>query len=277
MDIVVKEKRSRYVYNVATLKQYGNRYKVTWNASELSKGVTVERRQRGTNTDKLDNNIRRAKNKIKEYALCNEWDYFVTLTLDKTKQDRYDIKDYIKRLGKMINNLNSRTHANIEYVLIPEQHKDGAWHMHGLIRGIPREALVKAHKGNRKREVYNWTIYSEKFGFSDLEPVEDREKVASYITKYVTKEMTKSIKEMNAKSYYASKGLQTSKVIKKGTVSSKYEPQYIKEISDNVVYSEMWLPTNITLQQALTYLDDKSWSSICQDGELVEDVPLEWL
>ena len=29
----------------------------------------------------------------------------------------------------------------ITFVLVPEQHKDGAWHEHGLISGLPGEDI----------------------------------------------------------------------------------------------------------------------------------------
>lgn len=277
IEIVVKEQRSKYVYNVATLRKYGNRYKVTWQKSQINKGVNIEKRERGTNEEKLDCNLRRAKNKIREYALCNDWDYFCTLTLDKMKMDRYDIKKYIMKLGQMIRDIRKKTGANIQYLLIPEKHKDGAWHMHGLLKGIPKEMLVRSPVSNRKRVVYNWIDYADKFGFTDLEPVESIEKVSSYIMKYVTKDMSRSIKELNAKTYYNSRGLNTSENIETGTVSAKYNPQYTKTINDEPVYSEMWLPPNITYAEAKNYLEDNTWSELLQDSDLTCDIPFEWI
>lgn len=278
IEVVVKEKRSMYVYNVATLKKYGSRYKVTWQRSQINKGMTIDKRERGTVAeDKMESSIRRSKNKIRDYALCNDWDYFCTLTLDKCKMDRYDIKTYIAKLGQMIRDIRKRTGADIQYLLIPEQHKDGAWHMHGLLKGIPENMLVKSLVSNRKRVVYNWTEYAEKFGFTDLEPVESIEKVSSYIMKYVTKDMSRSIKELNAKTYYSSRGLNEPQNIKIGTVSAKYNPQYTKSINEEPVYSEMWLPPNITYTEAISYLKDTTWTELIQDGVLMDDIPLEWI
>ena len=275
-----KEARSLYEFNVATLRQYGDRYKVSWMSSQRAAGIAVEKKGKGmANDEKLSCKMRRAKNKIKEYALSNQWEFFCTLTLDKLKQDRYDLSAYIKKLSQMIRDIRKATGANIQYLLVPEQHKDGAWHMHGLLRGLLPGMVRAVPVGKRKRQPYNWIAYSEKFGFSDLERVESSEKVASYITKYVTKEMSSSIKEINAKSYYVSRGLEVSKVIKKGTVSTKYNPSYVKTCNEEALYSEMWLPNNTTLEEALTYLKDTSWTPICQeDGLLVEEgIPLEWI
>ena len=51
---------------------------------------------RNVNDEKLENNIIRAKSKVLEYALCNDFEYFVTLTLDSKKMNRDNINEYIK-------------------------------------------------------------------------------------------------------------------------------------------------------------------------------------
>ena len=58
--------------------------------------------------EKLENNISRAKSSVTEYALCNNWEFFVTLTIDKKKQDRYDLQKYIHDLGVWIGNYNKK-------------------------------------------------------------------------------------------------------------------------------------------------------------------------
>ena len=72
-----------------------------------------------SNDEKLKNNICRARNKILEYVLCNDFVYFVTLTLKPDKFDRKNLQEFIKKLGKFINNYNNRKSANIKYLLIP--------------------------------------------------------------------------------------------------------------------------------------------------------------
>ena len=71
-----------------------------------------------------------------EYALCNNWEYFVTLTIDKKKQDRYNLQNYIHDLGVWIGNYNKKYNTKLKYLLIPEKHKDGAIHCHGLFSGV---------------------------------------------------------------------------------------------------------------------------------------------
>lgn len=181
------------------------------------------------NDEKLENNIIRAKNKIIEIGYCNDFDYFVTLTIDKDKQDRFDLREYIKDLGYMIQNLNARTNAQIRYILIPERHKNGAWHLHGLMTGFhpdmlqqfvkedPRKLPVRILDGLKNGEtLYEWLDYSKRFGFCTLSKIRNREAALHYILKYINKEVTLSIKELGQHIYYCSKGLKRAEVIAEG-------------------------------------------------------------
>lgn len=78
--------------------------------------------------------MRRARAKLRRLALANDFDVFVTLTLDPAKVDRYDGAAVTKLLNRWTDNM-VRRHG-MRYILVPEQHKDGAWHFHGFIGGI---------------------------------------------------------------------------------------------------------------------------------------------
>ena len=176
------------------------------------------------NTEKLDNNISRAKNKIKEYGYCNNWEYFITLTLDRKKYDRYNLNKFRKDLSQLVKDYRKKGY-NIKYLLIPEQHKDGAWHMHGVFMGIPPDWLTKFDR--RKKlpnyilsnydRLFNCCNLSDKFGYTIIEPIRSKERTISYLMKYITKDLERCVKELNLHMYYATKGLNTSDVIKKGT------------------------------------------------------------
>jgi len=268
---------SAYDYNVAYLKKYGDRYKVQVLKCVRKKGVSnINYNAKGTvNDKKLDCNIRRAKNTVKELVLCNEWEYFVNLTLDKQKYDRYNLQKFNKDLSQYIRNLRRKYRADIEYLLIPEQHKDGAWHMHGFIMGLPRTELELFDKEQRlpyyileklenDEEIYNWAGYQDRFGFCEIEPIRDKERVSIYVTKYITKDLASSVQELNAKMYYCSRGLRRAKVIKKGCTTELYKPTYIKK-DDNgeILYSEQWLPTPMSEIQASLYVyNSMDWQSI---------------
>ncbi len=164
-------------------------------------------------TTKLANNISRAKIKVQEYSLCNEWDYFITLTLDKKKYDRENLARFIKDLTQFIrNNIRRKYNTEFSYLLIPELHKDGkSWHMHGLIKGLPADALTKNKNG-----YLHWEGYAKKFGYNSLGKIKDKQKVSSYITKYITKSMNDLKDKLNAKLYYCSRGLEKATLIARG-------------------------------------------------------------
>ncbi len=240
-----------YLSDMAILKQYGSdRYKITYFKVGLrQKGleqdfVKVERCS--VNDEKLDNNIVRAKSRVFEYAYCNDWDYFVTLTIDKSKYDRTNLKAYQKDLSVFLMNFNRNHNLSIKYLFIPELHEDGqSWHMHGFIYGLPVEHLrlfstkeklpiqmiAKLIEGDT---LYDWTAYRRKFGFISLERIKSKEGASKYITKYVNKAMETSVKDLNAHMYYCSKGLKVAEEKARGTLSCQnnipfsFENDYVK-------------------------------------------------
>lgn len=149
--------------------------------------------------------IVRARSRVRELAFCNDWQYFFTGTLDGSKIDRYDLKGYVKRLGEWISNYNRKYGVNLMYLLVPEQHKDGAFHIHGLLNGVHPRSLVRNDNG-----FFEIAEYRKRFGFMSLSPVKDHSKVCSYVTKYITKEQGKTMIEFNKHRYYASRNLQKS-------------------------------------------------------------------
>ena len=94
----------------------------------------------------------RARAKLRRLALANGFDYFVTLTLDPAKIDRYDPKAVTKALSTWCDNMVRR--QGLMYILIPEQHKDGAWHFHGFMSGDGLKAVDSGIRWDG-REVYN--------------------------------------------------------------------------------------------------------------------------
>ena len=160
------------------------------------------------NTEKLDNNLCRAKSRIRELALCNDWSHFVTLSLNGNKIDRYDLDGYIKRLGKWVHHYNRKYNTKLKYLLIPEQHKDGAWHIHGLMNGLSPESLIKNQYG-----YLDMPFYKDRFGYISLSPIKDHKRVASYITKYVAKALQATAIDLCKHSFYSSQGLKGGKLI----------------------------------------------------------------
>lgn len=76
--------------NYCVLRKYRDKYKLVVIAG-YNPNKSMTRDEFASNEEKLENSLSRSRNKVFEYAYCNDWEYFVTMTLDKTKYDRYDL------------------------------------------------------------------------------------------------------------------------------------------------------------------------------------------
>jgi hypothetical protein len=189
---------------------------------------------------KMDCNISRARAKIFELAMCNDWSHFATFTLDGRKYDRSDLKKFQADLSLFIRHQRTKWKApGIKYLLIPELHDDlENWHMHGLLGGVKEEMLSEFLPGIHPQYLVdngfrNWPDYYHKFGFVSLGIIRSKDQVAKYITKYITKDMAKSVQEVGGHMYFRSKGLEGLEVIKKGTLAQmppswEFENDYVK-------------------------------------------------
>lgn len=88
---------------------------------------------------------RRARTMVRDYARANDFAHFVTLTLDASRvTNRYDIDACTRDIRVTLDNLVRR--KGLQYVLVPEEHKDGAIHYHGFINAALR-ATARAMAG----------------------------------------------------------------------------------------------------------------------------------
>lgn len=231
----------------ATLKRYNDScYKVVLMKSCRLPGfeeigiIKTGKRNSAGNTKKLEASLSRTKSRVTELALCNPWEYFVTLTLSPEKYNRNDLPTFKKNLSKFLNNLRFRYGWAIKYLLIPEQHKDGAWHMHGLFMGIPKSELtlfsLHDHLPMRVlrmlgegRQIMNWKRYAESFGYVTCEPIRNLEATAKYITKYITKDLVSSQVGLNKKLYLCSQGLNRAETICRGHIVNDFQPDFCND------------------------------------------------
>jgi len=164
--------------------------------------------------------LSRSRSLVLQYALANEWDFFFTGTLDERKQNRFDIGSYVNRLSQFIRDCRKKYDADIKYLLVPERHQDGAWHVHGLLSGIPLAFLAAFIRGVHPDRLVdgdylNWPDYQAKFGYCSLGHVKDPVKVAFYVSKYITKELAENVRGVGRHMYFASRGLK--KAVKDGS------------------------------------------------------------
>lgn len=212
-----------------TVEKWGEEFRVLWNFRQVGKlahELLNERQRRDLygdlwnkdfyrdpdsgeivveNSDgRAASNVSRARSRVRELAACNDWQYFATLTLDEGKQDRFDRQAWKKALGVWVGNYNKRYGAHLQYLIVPERHKNGAWHAHALFGGIAPESLVRNEYG-----YLDMPYYAHRFGFISLDPIRDKARCSSYIAKYITKEYANAdFLEKNERMFYSSQGLQ---------------------------------------------------------------------
>ena len=111
-------------------------------AEDFSRGgraqPTPRKREKKSEGTDLARSMRRARANLRRLALANDFDWFVTLTLDQAKIDRYDPKAIMHTMNRWLDNM-VRRHG-LRYVLVSERHKDGALHFHGFFAGPGLEA-----------------------------------------------------------------------------------------------------------------------------------------
>lgn len=168
---------------------------------------------------------RRSKAKVLEYSLCNDWQYFFTQTIS-SERDRFD-KENLNKIRRSLKNV------GIKYVLCVDRHKNGALHLHGLIKNVDKKRLkdsgVKALNKHTKEKqpIYNLRL-TEKYGFNSLFEIardinqEQRIKIAHYVAGYISKDNNREFKQR----YFASKGLKTKKRI---YLSDRYLNDYTRD------------------------------------------------
>lgn len=152
-----------------------------------------------------DRAARRAREQVRDMGLCSDFALFVTLTLDGSHIDRYDMAAITRKLNAWLSNQVQR--RGLRYVLVPERHKDGAIHFHGLFNDALERSdsgTIIPHSGGRPRKPRSaaqraamladggrvvWNLPGWSLGFTTaLELVGDYSKAVGYVCKYIGKQ-----------------------------------------------------------------------------------------
>lgn len=163
----------------------------------------------------------RSRRKIREYALCNNFEYFVTITVNSEKCDRFSLTECQELLRSKLHSL-KHMNKDFAYLLITECHKNGAFHFHGLVKGIndndlvlyreqdfeklPKYIFTNIRKGEK---IYYSKYFSKKIGYCTFSKIKSLSRVSSYITKYITKDC---IVNENGYMYICSRGLKSPSI-----------------------------------------------------------------
>ena len=154
--------------------------------------------------DSMDRSMRRARAQVRDLALSNPFRWFVTLTLDQARVDRYDMAAITRKLNAWLDN-QVRRHG-LAYVLVPERHKDGAIHFHGFFNDAVK-AVFSGHRDREGHPVYNLPAWA--LGFTTaVELYGDYHAAVGYVCKYIGKQGDKP----GGRWYYSGGALQRPQV-----------------------------------------------------------------
>lgn len=167
--------------------------------------------------------VRRTKTTVQDIVLCNDFDLFCTFTFDPKKIDRFNYvacSSAMRRWFSHQRELSLKYGRELKYLVIPEQHKSGAWHFHALMSGYSSTLKDTGLKTYTLRPIYNITSF--RMGFTTAVKVDEKAGVSTYITKYISKAF---VKTFNGKRFFCSHGLK--RPVRK--VNSRLLRQVIKQ------------------------------------------------
>ena len=170
----------------------------------------------------------RAFRKCVEYGLNNDWQYFITITLDSKKVDSDNYDYVINQVLKEFVKIRKYYDKDFKYLLVPElSPKNKRLHFHGLVKfgktldQLKKDGEVKYLGFNRKfkNRFYRYERFFKRYGASRLdEIVKDSPAIVYYIAAYLGKSNRKiddrPIDKIGSRYYYSSKGLRKASKIK---------------------------------------------------------------
>ena len=168
-----------------------------WNCDEWGEIPEKKERERKDEAEidrdrSLKVSADRSLNKVYDYARANMWEWFFTLTFNPDKVDSFNYDEVTQKLSKWVRNLR-RVCPNMKYVVVPEQHKSGRWHFHGLFSNVNDVEFQTSGKYTDKgQEIFNVGKYT--LGFTEAIKLDGSFAVVSYICKYITKKLCEETK-----------------------------------------------------------------------------------
>lgn len=140
--------------------------------------------------------VSRTRRNVRELALCNDFEYFCTITVSSSKCDRYLLDEVQDNLRKCLRNIRNDCDY-FKYLIITEKHKDGAFHFHGLVSGLS-ELLYTNEFG------YLSCKKLDVLGFNSFSKIQSLDRASNYIVKYITKSC---VRNSHNQVYICSRGL----------------------------------------------------------------------
>ena len=99
--------------------------------------ATGERRAREDYTPSVSS-LSRTKMLVQDIVLCNDFELFCTFTFNPALVDSFNFNACRHKMSVWLHRQSDKSKQfgkEFKYLIIPEQHKSGAWHFHALISG----------------------------------------------------------------------------------------------------------------------------------------------
>lgn len=158
---------------------------------------------------------KKIQRRIRYYCECNDFDLFWTLTFDDEKVNARDY-EYAKKKLRAWLKYQREKYGKFDYIFIPELHKSGRIHFHGITFGFS-PLLIEARNPKTDKlikknglQIYNAETWKD--GFSTVSKIDSKAKTANYISKYITKDLIAIPSAYKQPKYFVSRGLKKPEI-----------------------------------------------------------------
>ncbi|MBS6563605.1 MAG: hypothetical protein KH328_09685 [Staphylococcus sp.] len=182
-------------YRLVLLKINRKCYTLSEIANELNEDGHIK-----TFSSEIDRiSLSRTKRNIREICLSNDFEYFVTFTVNSKNADRFSLDECQSLIRKRLKSYQYKISRDLKYILITERHKNGAFHFHGMMKGLRRSDFYINKNGFLSNKMF------DKVGFNSFCKIDGNYvRCCNYIIKYIT---TDCVKNSRNQIYFCSRGL----------------------------------------------------------------------
>lgn len=178
----------------------------------------------------------RTKRRIREICLCNDFEYFVTMTVSSKipEYNRFELENCVDNCKKFMHRL-KRKSVDFKYIFVIEEHKKGGYHFHGMMKNLPKGDIYTNDKGYLSSHIL------DELGYNSFSIVDNYNACCNYITKYICKNPVITAQNQI---YFCSRGLKNPQTeimipvnidkIFGDNYSNTYKGEYCKKCSFDI-------------------------------------------
>lgn len=197
----------RVIQNIT--KEYPDMYKIVVYKTPkyFIKSDSCKRNKKEVSEDYVPkiSSLKRTKTTIRDLVLCNDFELFCTFTFNPQKVDSFNFYKCWGVMSRWLHHQSDLSRSfgkDFKYLIVPEKHKSGRFHFHALISGYSSQLRDSHCVTSTLRPIYNITSFRS--GFTTAVYIDDKQVVASYVSKYITKDF---VQAFNQRRFFCSRGL----------------------------------------------------------------------